>query len=82
MTSSFSVSPIRKRWTRWVLTLSGCLLSILHLPQQEPAVFKHKEIENPKTIGLLSPATESYIDHSKWKALIPGVSLLIISTIC
>ncbi|MBO0661712.1 hypothetical protein LQ948_03930 [Jiella sp. MQZ9-1] len=45
---------------------------------KELAVLTRKEVESPRTIGLLSPSTESYIDHNKWETLIPGASLPII----
>ncbi|MBB4403148.1 MULTISPECIES: hypothetical protein [Rhizobium/Agrobacterium group] len=45
---------------------------------KELAILTRKDVKDPKTIGLLSPATESYIDPKKWETLIPGVSLPII----
>ena len=45
---------------------------------KELAVLTRKEVENPRSLGLLSPATESYIDPQKWETLIPGASLPII----
>jgi hypothetical protein len=45
---------------------------------KELAVLTRKEIARPRTIGLLSPATESYLDATKWEAMIPGVSLPVI----
>jgi hypothetical protein len=45
---------------------------------KELAILTRSEIANPRTIGLLSPATESYIDPGKWETLIPGISLPII----
>lgn len=45
---------------------------------KELAILTRKEVETPRTIGLLSPATESYIDPDRWETLIPGASLPII----
>lgn len=45
---------------------------------KELAVLTRKEVETPRTIGLLSPATESYIEVRRWETLVPGVSLPII----
>ena len=45
---------------------------------KELAVLTRKEVENPRSLGLLSPATESYIDPQRWETLIPGASLPII----
>lgn len=45
---------------------------------KELAVLTRKEVLKPRTIGLLSPATESYIDLDKWETIIPGISLPII----
>lgn len=42
---------------------------------KELAVLTRKEIKDPKSIGLLAPATESYIDTQKWETLVPGASL-------
>lgn len=45
---------------------------------KELAVLTRIEVETPKSIGLLSPATESYIDAAMWERLVPGQSLPII----
>jgi hypothetical protein len=45
---------------------------------KELAVLTRKEVKKPRTIGLLSPATESYIDPGQYETLIPGISLPII----
>lgn len=45
---------------------------------KELAVLTRKEVENPRSLGLLTPATESYIDPRRWETLIPGASLPII----
>ncbi|MGX8013632.1 hypothetical protein ACVDG8_034050 [Mesorhizobium sp. ORM8.1] len=42
------------------------------------AVLTRSEIDNPKSIGLLAPATESYIDINKWETKISERSLPII----
>ncbi len=45
---------------------------------KELAVLTRIEVTTPKSIGLLAPATESYIDISQWQTRISGVSLPII----
>jgi hypothetical protein len=42
------------------------------------AVLTRKEIEHPESIGLLLPATESYVDIGKWRRKFAGPSLPII----
>ena len=42
------------------------------------AVLTRSEIETPKSIGLLAPATESYIDINKWETRVSERSLPII----
>lgn len=45
---------------------------------KELAVLTRKEVDTPKSLGLLSPATESYVDTQRWETLIPGSSLPLI----
>lgn len=45
---------------------------------KELAVLTRSDVESPKTIGLLRPSTESYVDTSKWERLISEPSLPII----
>ncbi len=45
---------------------------------RELAVLTRKEIEQPKSIGLLAPATESYVNLDKWEQRISGTSLPLI----
>jgi hypothetical protein len=45
---------------------------------RELAVLTLKEIEQPKSIGLLAPATESYVNLDKWERRIGGASLPLI----
>lgn len=45
---------------------------------KELAVLTRSEVEQPKSIGLLAPATESYIDISRWEKRISEPSLPII----
>jgi hypothetical protein len=45
---------------------------------KELAVLTRKEVEHPRSIGLLAPATESYIDCSRWEKRVYGESLPLI----
>ena len=45
---------------------------------KELAVITRVEVSTPKSIGLLRPATESYIDIDKWEEKVSGPSLPII----
>lgn len=42
------------------------------------AVLTRSDVETPKSIGLLAPATESYIDASQWQTRVSEPSLPII----
>ncbi|SDR44284.1 hypothetical protein SAMN05519103_03179 [Rhizobiales bacterium GAS113] len=42
------------------------------------AILTRKEVEHPESIGLLAPATESYVDIGKWRTKCSGPSLPII----
>jgi hypothetical protein len=45
---------------------------------RELAVLTRKEVEQPKSIGLLAPATESYVNLDKWERRMSGTSLPLI----
>lgn len=45
---------------------------------KELAVLTRKEVEHPESIGLLLPATESYVDIKKWRRKYTAPSLPII----
>ncbi|MDA9433561.1 hypothetical protein XH88_17540 [Bradyrhizobium sp. CCBAU 51627] len=45
---------------------------------KELAILTRSDVETPKSIGLLAPATESYIDVSRWQTRVSEPSLPII----
>ncbi|MCA1371023.1 hypothetical protein I6F15_27140 [Bradyrhizobium sp. BRP14] len=45
---------------------------------KELAILTRREVEYPRSLGLLLPATESLVDATKWETLVPGGSLPII----
>jgi hypothetical protein len=45
---------------------------------KELAVLTRKAVNHPRSIGLLAPATESYIDCSRWERRVYGQSLPLI----
>lgn len=45
---------------------------------KELAVLTRKDVENPRSIGLLMPATESYVNIGKWQEVVTAPSLPII----
>jgi hypothetical protein len=47
-------------------------------PSRNLAILTRIEVETPKSIGLLRPATESYVDLDAWDEKISGPSLPII----
>lgn len=53
---------------------ADCFIS----PSKDLAVLTRTEVERPRTICLLRPATESYIDVSQWEEVIGGTSLPLI----
>ena len=47
-------------------------------PSRELAILTRIEVDRPRSIGLLRPATESYADLSAWEEMVSGPSLPII----
>lgn len=47
-------------------------------PSRSLAILTRIEVETPRSIGLLRPATENYVDLGAWVEKIPGPSLPII----
>lgn len=45
---------------------------------KELAVLTRRDVEHPRSIGLLAPATESYIDCARWEQRVLGTSLPLI----
>ncbi len=47
-------------------------------PSRPLAVLTRMEVELPKTLGL-QPATEAYVDTSRWETLIPEISIATVA---
>jgi hypothetical protein len=47
-------------------------------PSKDLAVLTRKDVDNPKTIGAILPATEGYADLSRWETKVPMYSIPVI----